>query len=72
MMKLKPIIAAIVGSAFCLATITACSKADKAAEDVAYLRAQKEKEVADKAAAMKKSEAEAARARDYFKNNPTK
>ena len=49
---------------------SACSKAEKAADDVAYLKAQKEKEVADKAAADKAFEAEQARAREYYKNNP--
>jgi outer membrane murein-binding lipoprotein Lpp len=72
MMKLKPLIAALLVSALCLGTISACSKSDQTAEDVAYLRKQKEKEVVEKAEAVKKSEAEAARARDYFKNNPTK
>lgn len=72
MMKIKKAMVVVLVSALCFGTIAACSKSDQTAEDVAYLRKQKEKEVAEKAEAVKKSEAEAARARDYFKNNPTK
>ncbi len=71
-MKVNKRMVAVLVSTLCFGTLTACSKSDQVAEDVAYLRKQKEKEVADKAEAIKKSEAEAARARDYYKNNPTK
>ncbi len=69
-MNLKKRMAVVLLSAFCVSTMAACSKADKAADDVAYLRQQKEKEVAEKAAAQKASDDERARQREYYKKNP--
>lgn len=66
-MNLKKRMAVVLLSAICVSTMAACSKADKAADDVAYLRQQKEKEVAEKAAAAKAFEAEQARLREKFK-----
>lgn len=54
-------------SALCLSTITACSKSDQAADDVAAIRKMKEKEAADKAAGDARSVAEQARAREAMK-----
>lgn len=70
MMRIRKTLVAVLVSALCAGTMTACSKADKAAEDVAYLRAQKEKEVAEKAAADKAFAAEQQRAKDHYKKNP--
>lgn len=53
-------------SALCLSTITACSKSDQAADDLAYLRKQKEKEVADKANRERATLNEQARLRKKF------
>jgi hypothetical protein len=66
-MKIQKVLVAVLVSALCFGTIAACSKSDQVAEDVAYLRKQKEKEVADKAAAAKATEAEQARLREVFK-----
>lgn len=57
-------------SALCLSTITACSKSDQAADDVAAIRKMKEKEAADKAAGEAAEVAEQARLREHFKKNP--
>ena len=65
-MKLKSV-AVLLVSALCLSTITACSKSDQAADDVAAIRKIKEKEVADKAAGDARSVAEQARAREAMK-----
>lgn len=74
-MTFKKIIAMSLAGVFCLSTMTACTdaekaKADQAAKDLAYLRAQKEKEVAEKNANMKKMDENQAAARKYQKENP--
>ena len=73
-MSFKKLIAATVAGLICLSSITACTddekaKADQAAKDLAYLRAQKEKEVAEKNANMKKMDENQAAARKYQKAN---
>lgn len=69
-MKLTKLICVAVLSAVCLSTISACSKSDQAAADLAYLRKQKEKEVADKKAAEAKFIAEQERTRKYNATHP--
>jgi nitrate reductase cytochrome c-type subunit len=69
-MKIKKTMVALLVSALCLGTIAACSKSDQTADDVAYLRKQKETEVAAKQAADKAFEAEQKRAKDHYKNKP--
>ena len=67
MMKITKLMSVLLMSAFCLSTITACSKSDQVADDVAAIRKMKEKEVADKAAGDARSVAEQARAREAMK-----
>ena len=74
-MSIKKLICVGLAGVFCISTLTACSDADKAtadqaAKDLAYLRAQKEKEVAEKDAALKKSQADDAAMREYQKTHP--
>ena len=67
MMKITKLMSVLLVTAFCLSTITACSKSDQAAEDLAYLRKQKEKEVADKAEGERRAGIEKARLLEKFK-----
>ena len=69
-MKITKLTSVLLVSAFCLSTITACSKSDQAADDLAYMRKQKEKEVTDKSKAERDFEIEQARLREYFKKHP--
>ena len=68
--KLTKLMSVLLVTAFCLSTITACSKSDQAAEDVAAIRKMKEKEAADKAAGDAAFVAEQARLREYRKKHP--
>ena len=74
-MTFKKLIAVSLAGVFCLSTMTACTdaekaKADQAAKDLAYLRAQKEKEVAEKEAAFKKSQRADKEAAEYQRTHP--
>ena len=74
-MTFKKLIAVGLAGVFCISTMTACTdtdkaKADQAAKDLAYLRAQKEKEVAEKEAAIKRSQKDDEELAEYQKKHP--